>query len=388
MQESTRIQAVQSPVIPIVGDLVRAHPGTINLGQGMVFYGPPPEALARLGETAAEPGSHGYQSVAGLPRLRELFEQKLAAENGVSVRPDRHVLVTAGGNMGFMNAVLAVADPGDEIVLPSPFYFNHEMAVRIAGCRPILVATDETYQLQPDAICGALSPRTRAVVTVSPNNPTGAVYRETDLRRVNEICRGAGVYHISDEAYEYFTFDGREHFSPGSIDGAAEHTIQLFSMSKAYGMASWRIGFMLIPRHLVAAVRKIQDTILICPPVVSQEVAIGALEVGSDYCRRHVDALAEVRQMVLETLTELGDRITVPPTEGAFYFLVRLESEMPPMAVVDRLIREHQVAAIPGTAFGVEDACTLRVAYGALEKRAVAEGLGRFVRGIRQVLGI
>ena len=173
--------------------------------------------------------------------------------------------------MAFVNAVLAVADPGDEIILLAPYYFNHEMAVAMAGCRPVVVPTDARYQLRLDAIAPAITPRTRAVVTISPNNPTGAVYPEADLRAVNELCAARGVYHIHDEAYEYFTYDGAAAFLAGSIAGAAPHTISLYSLSKAYGFASWRIGYMVIPDALFEAVNKIQDTKLICPPLVSQQ---------------------------------------------------------------------------------------------------------------------
>src|SRR5205807_2533015 len=118
-----------------------------------------------------------------------------------------------------------------------PYYFNHEMAVTMADARPVVVKTDENYQLRPDAIRQAITSRTRAIVTVSPNNPSGAVYGEAALREVNELCRSRGLYHIHDEAYEYFTYEGARHFSPGSITGAQGHTISLYSLSKAYGFA-------------------------------------------------------------------------------------------------------------------------------------------------------
>ena len=130
----------------------------------------------------------------------------------------------------------------------SPYYFNHEMAVTMAGCRPVLVATDDDFQLDLDAVAAAITANTRAVVTISPNNPSGAVYPEADLRELNRLCAERGVYHIHDEAYEYFLYDGAEHFSPGSLPDAGDHTISLFSLSKAYGFASWRIGYLPPPR--------------------------------------------------------------------------------------------------------------------------------------------
>ncbi|HEX9002917.1 MAG TPA: aminotransferase class I/II-fold pyridoxal phosphate-dependent enzyme, partial [Blastocatellia bacterium] len=260
MRESARIQSVQSPIIPVIGQLIREHPGTISLGQGVVWYPPPPQAFEQIGAMLADPSQHKYQAVYGIPRLVKLIEEKLRAENGLEVEKGSRVMVTAGGNMAFINALLAVADAGDEVILQTPYYFNHEMAITMANCRAVLVPTDANYQLQPKLIAEAITEKTRAVVTVSPNNPTGAVYKEADLREVNALCVERGIYHISDEAYEYFTY-GAKHFSPGSITGGHEHTISLYSLSKAYGFASWRIGFMVIPEHLFEAVNKIQDTI-------------------------------------------------------------------------------------------------------------------------------
>jgi aspartate/methionine/tyrosine aminotransferase len=250
----------------------------------------------------------------------------------------------------------------------------------------VLVPTDAQYQLQPDAIARAISPRTRAVVTISPNNPTGAVYPEAALRAVNRLCRERGLYHIHDEAYEYFVYDGARHFSPGSIEGAAAHTISIFSLSKSHGFASWRIGAMVIPAHLLEAVRKIQDTILICAPVISQFAAIGALQAGPAYCRWKIAELADVRRLALRELSALGERCDIPRADGAFYFLLRLRSEQHPMQVVERLVREHGVAAIPGTAFGQDVGCYLRVAYAALKADTVAEGLGRLVNGLKRII--
>ncbi len=394
LSASHRLAAVQSPIIPVVADLIRAHPGTISLGQGVVNYGPPPAALEQIARFLAEPSNHKYQPVVGIPALVDALEQKLAAENGVRVGAahGNRTMVTAGGNQAFLNAVLAIADPGDEFILPTPYYFNHEMAVTMANCRPILVPTDANHQLDLAALRAAITPRTRAILTVSPNNPTGAVYPASALRAVNALCAEHGIFHINDEAYEYFTYDGAQHFSPASIPGAAAHTISLYSLSKSFGFASWRIGWMVYPAALEAAMRKIQDTVVICPPVISQYAAVGALDSsaggGAPYVHEKLRAIAAVRTTVQSALAPLAadGLCEIPPADGAFYFFLRVRSDLPPLALVERLVREQRVAVIPGSAFGLTHGCPLRVAYGALAPDTATEGIGRLVTGLRALL--
>lgn len=382
---SDRMQAVQSPVIPIVGKLIRDHPGTISLGQGVVHYGPPQQAFDSVAGFLDNPRNK-YDAVDGTQELRRGLEKKLRNENEIEIGNGNRIFVTAGANMGFMNSVYAVTDPGDEIIVLKPYYFNHEMAICMANARPVAVDTDENHQPDLDAVEQAITSRTRAVVTISPNNPTGAVYDEAVLRALNALCRDRGIYHIHDEAYEYFTYDGARHFSPGSIEGSSDHTISLFSLSKAYGFASWRIGYMVLPERLFLPVQKVQDTILICPSLISQAAAAGALEAGPTYCAPYVREMARVRRLVLDELARIGNVCTIPPSKGAFYFLLHLDTSMDPMDLVSRLVKEYGVAAIPGTTFGMERGCYLRISYGALEKETVAQGIGRLVQGISDIL--
>jgi len=143
MYDSLRMQSVQSPIIPVVGELIRSNPGTISLGQGVAYYGPPPQAIEAIQTFLAEPENHKYKLVQGIPELLEAIGQKLEKENGISPDGSR-IVVTAGANMGFVNAVLAITDPGDEIILQLPYYFNHEMAVAIADCKTVCVPTTTT----------------------------------------------------------------------------------------------------------------------------------------------------------------------------------------------------------------------------------------------------
>lgn len=382
---SQRIAAVQTPIIPVVADLILANPGTISLGQGVVHYLPPDEIKDGV-RKFTETDSHHYEAVEGIPELREMISQKLISENNI---PANHydVVVCAGGNMGFLNAILAVCDPGDEIILLSPWYFNHEMAIGIANCVAVSVDTDASFQPDLRALKNAINSKTRAIVTVSPNNPTGAVYSEEQLTEINHLCARHNIYHINDEAYEYFCYDGARHFSPASNNNAHQHTISLYSTSKSFGLANWRIGYMLIPKHLFVPVRKIQDTNLICPPVVSQFAAIECLKLGRDFCFEKRQGIETARSHFRDCLNSLP-YVRFPELDGAFYAFLELPgTDMDDMEIVEYLVKQHRVAVIPGSAFGVTDRTCLRASYGALEPEKAVEGINRLTDGLRDLLG-
>lgn len=382
---SDRAARVQLPIIPIVAGWISETPGTISLGQGVVHYGPPPEALAAIPEFLRTVPHHRYIPDAGLQELRKAFEEKLRTENGIDAPFERRIFVTAGANQAFLNAVLAICDPGDEVILLSPYYFNHEMAVALASAVPVPVPVDG--RLQPDlaAIASAVTGRTRAIVTVSPNNPTGAVYPRETLAAIHRLCAERGIYHVSDEAYEYFTYDGALHFSPGSLGG--DHVISLYSLSKSYGMASWRVGFLVAPEHLSRDLMKIQDTVVVSGPAISQFVGLRAMREGRGYCAAHLPSLARVREEVLSRLAALSGIVEIPAATGAFYLFVKVDTEMSALSLSERLVREHKVAVIPGETFGVTRGCWLRIAYGSLREETVVLGIDRLVNGLRAILG-
>ena len=323
---SQRMAAVQTPIIPLVSELIKKTPGTISLGQGVVYYGPPGSALARAKAIEESVDYHRYGDVDGLAILREQIQQKLEQENAIPANASRSIVVTAGANMAFLNALLAITDPGDEIILLKPYYFNHEMAITMLNCKAVVVSTDADFQPCLEKITEKITDKTKAIVTVSPNNPSGAVYTEDCLRQINTLCKNHQCYHISDEAYEYFTYDDAKHFSVASIKGSAQHTIALYSLSKAYGFASWRIGYMLLPRHLLMAVKKIQDTNLICPTRIAQEAALAALKEGRVYCEQHLSQIKSIRDELYAALQDISDICHVANTTGAFYFLAKLDT--------------------------------------------------------------
>ncbi len=382
MKSSQRMDAVQTPIIPIIGQLIKDNPGTISLAQGVVYYDPPPEAFDKVAAFGKDASDHRYGPVQGIPDLIRIIEKKLHQENDIEGDLFKRIIVTAGANMAFLNALFAITDPGDEVILPTPYYFNQEMAIRMVNCDPVLVKTDDDFQIDPAKLRTAITSKTRAIVTISPNNPAGVVYPENVLREINKICREHNIYHICDEAYEYFTYDQARHFSPASISDSQDHTISLYSLSKAYGFASWRVGYMLIPETLYMPVMKAQDTNLICASSITQIAAIGAMETGASYCRGKLTLINETRKQVLKELEAIRHFCSFPDSQGAFYVLIKVETSLDSMTLVTKLIEEFNIAVLPGEAFGIDTGCYLRVSYGALEPTSAVEGIRRFTQGL------
>ena len=382
MKNSKRLDAVQSPIIPYIGELTLNNPGTISFGQGIAFYGPPTEAFSSVQQRLTDESINRYGPVEGIPELQHALTNKLKVVNGIEIDSGNAVVVTAGSNMAFNTAILAITDPGDEVILPLPYYFNHEMSLVMECCNPRLVTCDENFHLDIEKIKSAICNKTKAIVTISPNNPSGAVYTKQELLEINQLCKEHNIYHISDEAYEDFYYEQHRHFSAASQKNAQQHTISLFSFSKGYGFAGWRIGYMVIPEHLLPAIKKIQDTILISPPVISQHAAVGALSTDAEFLQDKRNAMSAKREMVLSKLNNLSCLKKKPTSEGAFYTLLNIDSKQDDMQLAQRLIEKHNVASIPGSAFGINDGCYLRLSYGALADEKIDEGLDRIIDGL------
>ncbi|WP_411871888.1 aminotransferase class I/II-fold pyridoxal phosphate-dependent enzyme [Vulcanococcus limneticus] len=387
------LASVQTPVIPVMGALIRDSPGTLSLGQGMVNWGPPPAVQIALREALlvdtpgnAPAGNHpdlnAYGPVEGEPELRAAIARHLRQEHNLDLSGSA-LLVTAGSNMAFNAVVQVLCDPGDELILPVPYYFNHAMAIQLAGGVPL--AVEAGVVPDPERLATAITPRTRAIVTVSPNNPSGAVLPRTVLEAINRLCAERGLLHLHDEAYALFGYGGAQPWSPASQPGSGAHTVSFGSLSKSHGMAGWRLGWAVVPEALMPALAKVQDTVLICAPRLVQHAAVAALEAGGDWCRDRIATLADRRQQVLEALAIPGApwRLMVQP-EGAFYALLELDSPLPADTAMERLIREHGVALVSGSSFGLTGCC-LRLSYGMLGEADLAKALTRLTRGLEQL---
>ncbi len=401
-----RLEGVLQPVIPEIGALVRATPGTLSLAQGMVGWGPPEAVLAAVQEglgpagesSSLLPARDAYGPVQGDGELLDALARSLRRHEGLDL-DGADLWVTAGSNMAFtaIAQVLCEGPPAapSEVILPLPFYFNHVMAIQLAGGVPVVV--DAGLVPHPERLAAAITPRTRAIVTVSPNNPSGVVMPRRVLEAINQVCACHGLLHISDEAYGQFVYGPEPHWSPGALPGAAAHTVTLQSLSKAYGMAGWRVGFMAAPAAFSAALAKVQDTLLICPPRLIQRAALAALEAGPLWCQPRIAGLAARRDQLLAAVEGaqgegLPVRLLAEP-DGAFYGLLAIDpaaaaaAGLSGEALMRRLVLEHRVAAVSGESFGFAPGQpVLRLSYGLLGAAELEEALGRLWGGIRALL--
>lgn len=385
-----RMAAVLEPVIPRIGALLRRRPDALSLAQGMVDWGPPDAAVAAL---SSAPGPHPcrdrYGPMEGDPQLLEAIRADLADRQGLDLEGTA-LLATTGSNMAFNAIAQTILDPGDAVILPVPWYFNHWMAVQLAGGVPL--AVEAGWIPDPERLEAAITPRTRAIVTISPANPSGVVIPAEVLAAINRICARHGLFHISDEAYAAFVHGAVPHRSPARLPGSGEHTITLHSLSKAYGMAGWRLGHASVPRRLLQPLAQVQDTVLICPPRPLQPAASAALKAGPAWCAPRIASLAPRRALVLAAVAEAAARgvpvrLAVEP-DGAFYVLVACATSLGEEELLERLILEHGVAVVPGGAFGLRGRrgeLLLRLSYGMLEPQQLARALERLFAGLKRL---
>jgi aspartate/methionine/tyrosine aminotransferase len=393
---------VLTPVIPQISALVRATPGCLSLAQGMVSWGPPAAVagvLATAAQAGPDPELHRYGAMAGDAALLDAIGRALTAADrpgGALDLTGAELLVTAGSNMAFNAIAQVITDPGDAVILPLPYYFNHAMAVQLAG--GVAVPVDAGLIPDPERLAAAITPRTRAIVTISPNNPSGVVMPREVLEAINRLCARRGLFHLHDEAYEHFVHGAVPNWSPGSLPGAGAHTVSLFSLSKAYGMAGWRLGFAVVPAQLMAGLAQVQDTVLICPPRLTQRAAVAALAAGRSWCQPRVAALGVLQQQLMAAVAGaraagLPVRLLAQP-DGAFYGLLALEADASAQlqqrginarALMRILASEHGVACVSGDAFGLAGH-SLRLSTGMVDAVLLAQALERLFGGIEELL--
>ncbi len=355
--------------------------GVIALGRGDPDL-PTPEHIVEAAKRAIDEGVDEDSDPGGLLELREAIRDKLGRENGVVVEPDG-VVVTTGGQEGLFLLVQTILDPGDEIIVPDPRYTSYDVAIQMAGGVMVSVPTVEAdgFDLHPRDVEKAITPRTKAILLVSPGNPTAGTITPTNLVGIAELARQHDLLVISDEIYEKLLYDGAEHLSIGSLPGMAERTITLNGFSKAYCMTGWRIGYLAGPPSIMRRVRELKALCSAAAPIVSQRAGIAALTGPQDAVEEYRLIYQGRRRIMLDALDRMG--FTYGEPRGAFYIWVNASSVgMDSIDLSYKLLEEANVLAFPGTGFGEQWVDYMRIAYLAPEDE-LTEALTRMERCFR-----
>lgn len=345
-----RTRGFTESVIRDMTRVARSH-DAVNLAQGFPDF-PAPELLKEAACRAIRADRNQYAITWGARTLREALASKYARFYDFEVDPDREVTVTCGATEAMMSAMLAVVDPGEEVVVPEPFYENYGPDAILSGATPLFLALDPPdFRLDGDRLSDLVTPRTRAIVLNTPNNPTGRVFDRTEMESVARVARERDLIVITDEIYEHIVYEG-EHVLMASLDGMRDRTVTVSGLSKTFSITGWRIGTIVAPAELTDAIRKVHDFLTVGAPAPLQEAcAEGLARLDSTYYAELVRAYRERREVLREALTGAGFRCS--PPEGAYYILADYSglSDSDDRVFAKALARDGGVAAVPGSSF-------------------------------------
>ena len=336
-----------------------------------------PEHIKQAAIAALEAGFTKYTPSAGLPELRQAISEKLEADNQLSYRPSQ-VVVSSGAKHSCYNAILATCQPGDEVLIPSPYWVSYPDMVRLAGAEPVIVQTTErnAWKMRASDFENAMTPRTKMVILNTPGNPSGSVYTREELEGIVEVAAEEDIYILSDEIYEKLVYDDQKHVSVASLSKEAyDLTITVNGFSKAYAMTGWRLGYLAAPEAVAKAVDNIQSHSTSNPCSFAQKGAVAALKGDQQGLADMRDEFAMRRDYMFDRITKIPNITAVKP-QGAFYILVNISQlGLSSQNFADRLLSKANVAVVPGAAFG--DDRTVRLSY-ATSIDIIKKGLDRF----------
>jgi len=308
----------------------------------------------------------GYSENAGILPLRQEIVKKLKRDNNIEANVSQ-IILTVGAIEGLAAAVMAVIDPGDEVILPSPTYSTHIRQVVIASGKPVLVPTieEEGFIFDLEAVQKAITPRTKAIIYCSPSNPTGTVFSEQQLRALAEIALEHDLMVITDEAYEYFVFDDHKHFSIASIPEMKKNVISCYTFTKTYAMTGWRLGYLHADEELIPHITKAHIPFAICAPVVSQYAALGALQGLQDCVSDFRDHYLSSRNLMCERLDKLSSIFDYQKPGGSYLMFpkILIKEGQDSTTFCKKLLKEGKVSTTPGIAFGPTGQGHLRLSF-------------------------
>jgi aspartate aminotransferase len=343
-----------------------------------------PEHIKEAAIKALQEGFTKYTPSAGLPELRTAISEKYAADNNIDYKPSQ-VIVSNGAKQSCYNAILACCEPGDEVIIPAPYWLSYPDMVRLVGAEPVIVQTkaSNSYKMTAEEFENAMTPRTKMVIINSPGNPTGSVYTREELEALVEVALTEDIFILSDEIYEKLIYDDASHVSVASLSKEAyDLTITVNGFSKAYAMTGWRLGYLGAPEAIAKVIDSLQSHSTSGPNSFAQKGAVAALK-GSQQCVTDMrDEFNVRREYMYERLAAIPNLSTVKPL-GAFYMLADISKfGLSSTNFADRLLSKAEVAIVPGVAFG--DDKTVRLSY-ATDLETIKTGLDRIEQFCRTI---
>lgn len=380
------INAIDVSAIKKVELLARSKKGVVSLAQGIPSFFTPDYIKNAAKEAMDQNLTDKYTPGYGIEALRIAIATKVKRDNDIVVNPSQ-VIVTHGGLEALMAVFLSLLDVRDEIIVLTPDYASHITQISIAthGRMPISVPLKESekgWTIDSALLEASITPHTKAILICNPSNPTGKVYTKKELTYLAELAVKHNLYIISDEMYEYFTYDRRTHISIGSFKEVQDRVISVFGVSKSYSMTGWRIGYITASQPLIDTIFKVHDSLVTCPTAVSQYAALAAIEGDNSIVTTYRKAYEKRRAMVIEKLSQT-DRLFFTPPEGAYYSFPKILAKIDDQKLVMDLINKAKVAVVPGSAFGKGGEGHIRISFGTDEKN-LEEGLDRFVNYINK----
>jgi aspartate/methionine/tyrosine aminotransferase len=349
---SRRATRLPQSIFSEISRLADAH-GAINLSQGFPDL-PAPDAVKEAAAAAIRADLNQYAETAGVPALRAAIAADFTRRHGVAVDPDTDVTVCCGSTEAMLAAILGLVDEGDEVVIFEPFYENYGPAAMFAGAMPRYVTLGEPgWTFDRQALEEAFNARTRAVIINTPNNPTGKVFTRQELEIVAGLCRRWNVLAVTDEIYEHLVYDGRGHVPIASLDGMADRTVTIGSLSKTFSVTGWRVGWAIAAAELSAPIRKVHDYLTVAAPTPFQEAAVAAFALPDDYFVSLAADYTRRRDLLVDSLRRHGFACETP--EGAYYVMADIGAfdAADDWTFARFLIEEIGVAGVPGSSFYV-----------------------------------